>query len=133
MSFDVVIWIAGLVLSFPILVLGIAWERCGRFSESGETQRRQKLFYLMGLVAASVSTLAYLGYWIWRLCGLYHITVAFVLLLILERSIYICRLLSVFALACFLVGRGPLRVLVFLATFWVMIYLWAQGGIIHWA
>jgi len=37
------------------------------------------------------------------------------------------------AIACLLIGRGPHRIPLVLATLWVMFQLWMHGGIIHWA
>ena len=87
----------------------------------------------MALVAASVSTLAYLGYWGLRVWGLYQITLPFTALLTLERFLYAGRLLSAVAIVGLFIGRGPYRVLVTLATLWVMLQLWTHDGIIHWA
>jgi len=70
----------------------------------------------VALVAASVGTLAYLGYWRWRVCGLYQITLPFTALLALERFLYASRLLSAVAIVGLFIGRGPYRVLVTLAT-----------------
>jgi|SRR5450631_1313744 len=133
MLYNLGVWLAGLILLSPILVLGLAWAKINRFYYGKQVQRRQKLFYLAALVAGSVSTLAYLGYWSWRVCQMYHATVPFIGLLALERLIYISRVLSLAAIACLLIGRGPYRILLVLATLWVMFQLWVHGGIIHWA
>ena len=117
----------------PILLFGLAWTKINRFYQSRQVQRRQKLFYLVALVAGSVSTLAYLGYWSWRVCQMYHGTLPFIALLTLERLIYVSRVLSMAAIASLLIGRGPYRILLVLATLWVMFQLWMHGGIIHWA
>ena len=88
---------------------------------------------MVALVAGSASTLAYLGYWGWRVCQMYRVTLPFVALLTIERLMYVSRALSVVAIVCLLIGRGPYRVPVVLATLWVMFQLWVHGGIIHWA
>ncbi len=133
MLYNLGIWIVGLMLLSPVFVLGLAWLGIRRFYVGRQTHKRGKLFYLTALLAASVSTLTYLCYWGWRLCELYRITVPFMVLLTLDRSIYVCRFLSALAIVGLLIGRGPCRVLVVLATLWVMFQLWAHGGIIHWA
>jgi hypothetical protein len=53
-------------------------------------------------------------------------------LLSLERLIHVSRAASTAAVGCLLIGRGPYRVLVLLATLWVTFQLWGKG-IIHWA
>jgi hypothetical protein len=126
------VWIGGLILLFPVAVVGLAWARRKAFYRNSTTKHGQKILYLVALIAASVSTLAYLGYWGWRICQLYQITLPFTVLLTLERSVRICRILSATAIICFLIGRGPYRILLALATLWVLLQLW-RGGIIHWA
>jgi hypothetical protein len=133
MLYHLEIWIVGVVLSLPVLVLGLAWARVVRLRSDGSIQRRQRVFYLVALAAVSVSTVAYLGYWSWRICTLYRVELSFTSLLVLERSIYACRLLSLVAIACLLIGRGPHRVLLIVTTLWVMLQLWVHDGIIHWA
>jgi hypothetical protein len=133
MLYTLGVWIVGLLLVSPVFVLGLAWARIRWFYASRQTSQRGKLFYLTALAAASVSTLTYLCYWGWRLCELYQITLPFVVLLTLDRSIFVCEFFSAFAIVGLLIGRGPCRVLVVLATFWVMFQLWAHGGVIHWA
>ena len=88
---------------------------------------------MVALVAGSASTLAYLGYWSWRVCDLYHATLPFVALLTLERLMYVSRALSIGAIVCLLIVRGPYRIPLVLASLWVMFQLWVHGGIIHWA
>jgi hypothetical protein len=95
--------LAGLILLSPILVFGLAWAKINRFYHGRQVERQQKLFYLVALVAGSVSTLAYLGYWTWRVCQMYHATLPFFVLLTLDRLIYASRLLSVAAMACLLI------------------------------
>ncbi|SRR6266849_3052650 len=104
MLYDLEVWLAGLILLLPVLVLGFAWARSRRFYNSQPIQQRQKILYLVALVAASVSTLAYLGYWGWRVCGLYRITLPFMALLILERFLNLSKLLSAVAIVCFFIG-----------------------------
>lgn len=133
MLYDMEVWVSGLILLSPVVVLGIAWAKSREFYSGKPVHQRQKLLYLVALVAASVSTLAYLGYWGWRVCGLYQITLPFTALLTLERFLYASRLLSGIAIVLLFIGRGPHRVLVTLATLWVMLQLWTHDGIIHWA
>jgi len=133
MLYNLGIWIVGVMLLSPAFVLSLAGLRIGRFYVSRRIHKRDKFFYLTALLAASVSTLTYLCYWGWRLCELYRITVPFIVLLNLDRSIYVCRFVSALAVVGLLIGRGPCRVLVVLATLWVMFQLWAHGGVIHWA
>jgi hypothetical protein len=127
------VWFAGLILLSPTLVFGMAWGRVNRFYYGKQLQRRQRVSYVVALVAGSVSTLAYLGYWGWRVCQLYRITFPFVALVTIERLMFLSRALSIGAIVCLLTGRGPHRVLVILATLWVMFQLWVHHGIIHWA
>jgi hypothetical protein len=54
-------------------------------------------------------------------------------LLILERFLYLSRLLSAVAIICFFIGRGPYRFLVALTTLWVTLQIWVHDDIIHWA
>lgn len=131
MLYDMEVWGAGLILLSPALVLGIAWARSRQFYSSKPIRRHQKLLYLVALGAASVSTLAYLGYWGCRVCGLYQVTLPFTALLALEGFLYASRLLSAIAIVGLFIGRGPHRVLVTLATLWVMLQLWTHDGIIH--
>jgi hypothetical protein len=133
MFHDLEVWLAGLSLLFPVPVFGVAWARSCRFYSDREIKQRQENLYLVALMAASVSTLAYLGYWGWRVCGLYRITLPLMALLILERFLYLSRLLSAVAIICFYIGRGPYRVLVVLTTLWVTLQIWMHDGIIHWA
>ena len=133
MLHDLSVWLEGLTLLSPILVFGLAWARINRYYHGGQVQRRQRLFYMAALVAGSVSTLAYLGYWSWRVCQMYHATLPFVGLLTLERLIHVSRTLSFVAIACLVFGRGPYRILLVLATLWVTFQLWMHGDIIHWA
>ena len=133
MLYNLGVWLAGLILLSPILVFGLAWAEINRFYYGRQVQRRQELFYLTALVLGLVSTLAYLGYWGWRVCQMYHATAPFIGLLVLERLIYISRVLSIAAIACLLIGRGPYRFLLVLTILWVMFQLWVHDGIIHWA
>lgn len=133
MLYDLEVWAVGLVLFSPAVVLRLAWARRCRFYGGKTIPGRRKAFYFTALVAASVSTLAYFGYWGWRVCGLNHIALPFTALLAIERFMYVGRLLSAVAIVCLFVGRGPHRALVVLATLWVMLQLWIHGGIIHWA
>lgn len=133
MAYDLSVWLAGVILLLPIIVFGLAWARIKRFYERGETRRQQRRLYVTALLAGSLSTVAYIGYWGWRVCELYHATVPLPVLLALDRLIYVARAASIAAIVCLLIGRGPYRVPVLLATLWVTIQLWAHGGIIHWA
>ena len=132
MIYDLGVWISGLILLFPVVVLGLAWARRKTFYRKSAAKRTQEIVYLVALVASSASTLAYLGYWGWRLCQLYQITLPFMVMLTIERSMRVCRMLSAIAIVCFLIGRGPYRIVLALATLWVMLQLW-RDGIIHWA
>ena len=133
MLYDLGIWLAALFLLSPILVFGLAWAKINRFYCGKQVQRRQRVSYMVALVAGSASTLAYLGYWGWRVCQMYHAALPFVALLTIERLMFVSRALSTGAIACLLIGRGPYRAPVLLATLWVMLQLWVHGGIIHWA
>jgi hypothetical protein len=131
MLYDLEAWLVGLILLLPVLVLAFAWARSRRFYNSQPIQQRERNLYFVALVAASVSTLAYLGYWGWRVCGLYRITLPYMALLILKRFLYLSRLFSAIAVVCFFIGRGPYRVLLVVTTLWVMMQIWVHDGMIH--
>jgi len=133
MFYDMEVPVAGLILFLPVLVLGIAWARSRQFYNGNAIYPWQKLLYLVALVAASMSTLAYLGYWGWRVRRLYQIALPFTALLTLERFLYASRLLSAVAIVGLFIERGLHRILVTLATLWVMLQLRMHDGIIHWA
>jgi hypothetical protein len=65
MLYDFGVWLAGLILFAPALVLGLAWVRSERFYESSPTPHWRKVFYRVAVVAGSASSLVYLGYWAW--------------------------------------------------------------------
>ena len=75
----------------------------------------------------------YIGYWSWRVCQLYHAVIPLPVLLGLDRLIYVAKPASIAAMVCLLIGRGPYRIQVLLATLWVTLQLWVHGGILHWA
>jgi len=81
---------------------------------------------------ALLSAVASIGYWSWRVCQIYHTTLPFIALLTLERLIYLSRAVSIAAIGCLVIGRGPYRVRVLLAVLWVTLPLWVHDGIIHW-
>jgi hypothetical protein len=127
------VWLAGLILLLPVLVLASAWARRTRYYGGHEIPQRQKTLYLLAIVAASVSTVSYLGYWGWRVCGLYRVSPPLMALVILERFMYISEVLSAVAIICFFLGRGPYRFPLVLTTLWLMLPIWVHGRIIHWA
>ncbi|HYM77367.1 MAG TPA: hypothetical protein VE377_15440 [Candidatus Dormibacteraeota bacterium] len=133
MLYDLKVWLTGLILLLPIPVLALAWMRRSRFYAGHEVQERQKTLYLAALLAASLSAAAYLEFWSWRVCGLYGITPPLAVLLILERFLFVTRLLSAIAIVCFFLGRGPYRLLLILTTLWVTVQIWMHSRIIHWA
>lgn len=133
MLFALGVWVIGLMLLLPVFVLGLASARVPRFYARSQTGQREKFVYLTGLIAASVSTVIHLCYYGWRLCKLYHITLPYMVVFTIDRSIFVCRFLAAFAIAGLLIGRGPCRIPAVLVTLWVMFLLWAHGGIIHWA
>ena len=133
MLYDLEVWLAGLILLSPVVVLALAWARSSRFYISYPIPQRQKILFHVALVAGSVSTLAYVSYWGWRVCGMYQIIVPSSALLVLDGFLQLSRLLSAVAVVCFLIGRGPYRVLVTLTTLWVTLQIWVHGSIIHWA
>lgn len=133
MAYDLSVWLAGVILLLPIIVFGMAWARIKRFYERGKTRSLQRRFYLAALIAGSLSTFAYIGYWSFRVCELYHTTIPLLVLLALDRFILVAKVVSIAAIVCLLIGRGPYRIPVLLATLWVTFQLWAHGGIIHWA
>jgi hypothetical protein len=131
MAYDLSVWLTGVILLLPMVVFGLAWAAIKRFYERGETRREQRRFYIAALFGGSLSTITYIGYWSWRVCQLYHATIPLPVLLALDRSIYAARAASIAAVLLLLIGRGPYRIPVFLATLWVTFQLWAHGGIIH--
>lgn len=133
MIYDLKIWLAASILALPIVVLGLAWAGSSRFYGRHPIPKRQRIVYRVALLAASLSTLAYLGYWGWRVCGLYRIMLPSPALLVIEGSLNLSKLLSAVAIVCFLIGRGPYRVSAILTTLWVTLQIWLHGGIIHWA
>ena len=133
MAYELSVWLTGAILLLPMIVFGLAWARTKRFYERGETQRKQRILYVGALVAGSLSTVAYVGYWSWRVCELYHAIIPLPVLLVLDRLIYLGRAASIVTIVCLLIGRGPYRIPVLLATLWVTFQLWAHGGIVHWA
>jgi hypothetical protein len=133
MLYDLEVFLVGSILLLPVVVIGLAWGRSSRFYRNHPIPQRQRIFYRVALVAASVSVLAYVGYWSWRVCGLYRIMLPSLILLSLERFLQLSKLFSAVAIICFLIGRGPHRVLVTLTTLWVTLQVWLHGGIIHWA
>jgi hypothetical protein len=107
MLFDLRIWLAGLILLSPLFVFGLVCAKVNRYYNRKQVQRQQKVFYLVALAAGSVSTLAYVGYWGWRVSQMYHATVPFIALLTLDRLINASRLLSIAAIGCLLIVMCP--------------------------
>jgi hypothetical protein len=132
MAYDLSVWLAGLILLLPIIVFGLAWARIKPLYERGETRRRQRRLYVTALLTGSLSTVAYIGYWSWRVCELYHATIPLPVLLTLDRLIYVARAAPIAAIVCLLIGR-PYRIPVLLAALWVTFQVWAHGSMIHWA
>ena len=133
MLYELGVWFAALILLSPLIPFGLAWAKINHYDHNGGLQRRQRFFYLIALAAGSENTLAYLGYWSWRVCQLYHATLPLMVLLSLEQWIHVSRAASTAAVACLLISRGPYRVLMVLATLWMTFQLWQRGDIIHWA
>jgi hypothetical protein len=132
MAYDLGVWLAGLILLMPVVIFGLAWARIKRFYQARKFNPQQRYSYLIALIAASISTLAYISYWTWRVFELYHAIAPFAALLALERSIYVGKALSLVALGCLLIGRGPFRIPVLVGTAWVAFQLWTHGNVIHW-
>ena len=132
MLFGLIVALAGLLLLSPLFILSLAWKS-RKFQARQSAGRLQKILYRAALLAALTSALGYLGNWGWRACSLYSIALPFVVLLGIERLMFVGRFLSAAAVVCFLFGRGPYRLAVLLATVWVMLQIWIHGGIIHWA
>jgi len=133
MLFSLEIWLAGLILFSPVVVLALTWARSGEFQRSHAVPKKQRVLYRVGLVSASFITVAYLGYWGWRICSLYQTAVPFWALYGLDRGIYLSRALSVVAIFGLLTGRGPYRTVALVTTLWVALLVWMNRGIIHWA
>jgi len=132
MLFDFGVWLGGVFLFLPVLVVGLAWANLSSFYRS-EIPRRQRRFYLIALTASSVSMVSYLGYWGWRVCQMYNVAIPLSALLALDRAVAASKLLSIVAVGCFLLARGPYRFLLVLACLWVAFQLWVHGSVIHWA
>jgi hypothetical protein len=109
MASDLGVWLAGLILLLPIAVFGLAWTRIISLYQSREVQSRQRLSYLIALGSASLSTLAYVGYWTWRVFQMYRTSIPLEALLSLERLMHASRVISIAAIGCLLIGRGPYR------------------------
>jgi hypothetical protein len=133
MAYDLSVWLAGVILLLPIAVFGLAWARYKQFYQRHEIRRNQRRLYLMALLTGSLSTVAHAGYWSWQVGQLYHAVVPFGALLTLERSMSVARVSSIAAIICVLIGRGPYRIPVLLATLWVTFQLWMHKTVIHWA
>ena len=132
MAFNLGVSFAGLILVLPVVVLGLAWAKVNSFYQSRQVQSGQRLSYLIALALASLSTLAYIGYLTCRFCQMYHTSLPVDALLSLYWLIKVSRIISVAAIGCLLIGRGPHRTPVLLAMLWVTFQLWLHGGIIHW-
>jgi len=133
MVYDLGVWLAGLILLLPLVIFGLAWARIKQFYQSRAVRPQQRCLYLIALIAASISTLAYVGIWSWRVCDLYHASLPLAVLLALQRFIYLARAVSLVAIGCLVVGQGPYRIPALLAISWVTFQLWINGSIIHWA
>jgi len=134
MLYDLEVCLGGALLLLPIVVFGLAWARTNAYYSSGHLiSNRQRIVYRVALVAASVSTIAYAGYWAWRICGLYVVSPPLLAVLVLEHCLFVSRGLSALAVLCFLIGRGPYWILATVTTIWVTLQLWVHDGIMHWA
>jgi len=127
------IWLAGLILFSPVVVLALAWARSGEFQRSHAVPKKQRVLYRVGLVSASFVTVAYLGYWGWRICSVYQVVLPSWALYALDAGFYLSRVLSVAAILGLLTGRGPYRTVALVTTLWVALLVWMNRGIIHWA
>ena len=128
MLYDLGVCLAGLILFSPILAFGLAWAKIDGSYSNRQVQRRQKDSSDRGFVERSRL------HWLLELACLSDIShhVAFIALLTLERLIYLSRAVSIAAIGCLVIGRGPYRVRVLLAVLWVTLPLWVHDGIIHW-
>jgi hypothetical protein len=131
MAYDFGVWLAGLILALPVAIFGLAWAKINQFYQPGHVRTVQRRSYLIALSTASISMLAYVAYWSWRVCELYHATIPFAALLALERSVYLAKGFSIVAVGCLLIGRGPFRIPVLVSTVWIALQLWAHGDVIH--
>src|SRR5215467_5837067 len=118
MFFHLGVLLGGMFLLLPVLVIGLACANLSSFYRS-EILRRQRCFYLIALTAGSVSTASYLGYWGWRICQLYNVALSLSALLALDRAIAASKFVSIVAVGCFLLARGPYRFLLVLTSLWV--------------
>ena len=123
-----------LIAATPGVLVVLALSRTRHYHrEKCVTLQRQALYWT-ALALTSVSTITYLGYFVWRLCQIYGVSIPFEVSLWLQRLIYATGVLSVVALASLVVGRGPYRALVALAVLWETAFLWSRAPqMIHWA
>jgi len=132
MAYHLSVWLAGVTLLLPMVVFGLAWATIKRFYERREIRREQRRLYIAALLAGSLSTIAYT--WDIGIGGSANFIkrlFPYQVLLALDRSIYAARAASIAAVVFLLIGRGPYRFPVFLATLWVTFQLWMHGSIIH--
>lgn len=125
--------LACLILSLPVFVLAVAWNGRTRYYNTYVVRRAQRTAYTVALVTASLSTAAYIGYWSWRICGLYRVTLPLTLVIIVDRLLLVGCPLSVVSIVCLLIGRGPYRLPLTLSTLWVTLQVWLHRGTVHWA
>jgi hypothetical protein len=133
MLYDLSVWLAVLLLVWPIPLFVLAWVRLPRFEYGSDVRQWQRFAYLLALSFASLSTLAYSAYWARWTCSLYRIIVPFSASIILDRFMRASLLLSAVAILGVVAGRGPHRILLALATLWVMSQLWLHSPVLHWA
>lgn len=133
MFFSLQVWLAAVVIVLPAVVNGFSWTRMARFYRSHQIPGPRRATYLLGLVISSTSTFVYSSYFAWRVCALYQVKFPLAAMIILDRSIYPAALLSLVAILCFFLGRGPYRLALTVGALWVALLMWIHGGVLHWA
>lgn len=125
---DALAYLAFCLIWLPAGVLLLAWMRSHQFYATKHVDRPYKVIYVAALVLASFSTLAYMSYWCVWACEVRHVSVPLWGSLALGQIMGAGIVISAVAIVGVLVGRGPYRVLVGLASAWVLLELWIKIG-----
>lgn len=133
MLFDLAAGIVALSLGLPIAVIGFSWVRTRAFFARTEVAHRQRTMYYAALIAASITSIAYLCFWVWRVLGIYSVDVPFAYRLWLERCMYLSGVSSLASLVSLIFGIGPNRSLIALSVVIMTSYLYCRLPLIHWA
>ncbi len=98
MQYGLAAWLAGLILLLPAIVLGFAWAKRRAYYERNPALDWRRKLYSLALISASLSVLAYLGYWSWRILGLDQFRFPLSALLFLDRFVFYSVLLPPMAI-----------------------------------